>query len=90
MYKNLILHNLLWIHILPSLIKSFIFHLHLSIPITYLKNLLHDPAVVFLQRLIVGFSDIDADEVGIVLILLAICQTLQQDLNKAQASEENS
>lgn len=91
MYKNFTLHNLLWKQILLSVIKSFItFHLHLSILVLYLKNLLHYPAVVSLQRVFVGFSDIDADLVGVVLILLAICQTLEQDLNEAQASEEDS
>lgn len=88
LYKYLISHNLLWVLRLPSVIKSFIFHLERAISVPYLKNLLHYPAMVSLQRLFIGFSDIDADVVGIVLISLAICQTLQQDLNEAQASEK--
>lgn len=62
----------------------------LSTSIPYLKNLLHNPTMVSLQCLLVGFRDIDTDVVGIVLIPLAICQTLQQDLNEAQAPEEHS
>jgi hypothetical protein len=42
--------------------------------------------VVFLQGLVVGFGDVDTDEVRVVLIFLSICQALKQDLDETEAS----
>lgn len=51
---------------------------------TYIENLLNDPAVVPLQRLLVGFVDVDPDQVGVVLVSLSISQALQHDLDKTE------
>lgn len=40
--------------------------------------------MVFLQRLLVGFGDIDPNQVWVVLISVSICQTLQQDLYETE------
>lgn len=50
----------------------------------HIENLLNNPAVVSLQCLLVGFGDIDPDQVGVVLIPVPLCQTLQQDLYETE------
>lgn len=50
----------------------------------HIENLLNNPAMVFLQCLLVGFGDIDPNQVGVVLISVSICQTLQQDLYETE------
>lgn len=52
----------------------------------HLKNILDNPAVVFLQRLLVGFDDIHLDEVGVALIPFSVHQTLQEDLDETETS----
>jgi hypothetical protein len=42
--------------------------------------------VVFLQGLVVGFGDVNTDEVRVVLVFLSVCQALQQDLNETETS----
>lgn len=41
--------------------------------------------MVFLQRLLVGFGNVDPDQVGVVLVSLPVGQTLEQDLYEAEA-----
>ena len=50
----------------------------------YLEDLLDEPAVVLLERLLIRPGDVDADEVGVVLVFLPIGQTLQQDLDETE------
>lgn len=47
-------------------------HTHIATENTHLENLLDDPAVVPLEGLVISFSDIDANKIGIVLISLPI------------------
>lgn len=54
------------------------------------ENLLDNPAVVFLQRLFVGFDDVNPNEVGVVLVPLSVCQTLQEDLYETETSAGES
>lgn len=39
---------------------------------SYFEEFLHEPAVVFSQRDLIGFSDVHSDQVGVVLILLTV------------------
>lgn len=39
---------------------------------SYPEEFLHEPAMVFSQRDLVGLSDVHADQVGIVLVLLTV------------------
>lgn len=55
---------------------------------SYVENLLDDPAVVSLQRLLVGFVDVDPDQVGVVLVSFSVSQALQQDLDKTETPAE--
>lgn len=52
--------------------------------VTYIKNLLNNPAVVSLQCLLIGFCDINPNEVGVVLISVPVCQTLEQNLDETE------
>lgn len=52
----------------------------------YLEDLLHNPAVVLLEGHLVGLGGIDADEIGVVLIPLAVTDALKEDLDEAEAS----
>lgn len=46
--------------------------------------------MVFLQRLFVGFDDINPNVVGVVLVPLSISQTLQEDLYETETSAGES
>lgn len=52
----------------------------------HLEDLLHDPAVVLLEGQLVGLGGVDTDEVGVVLVALAVTDALQEDLDEAEAS----
>lgn len=52
--------------------------------VTHIENLLNNPAVVSLQCLLIGFGDINPNEVGVVLISVPVCQTLEQDLDETE------
>lgn len=54
------------------------------------ENLLNNPAVVFLQRLFVGFDDVNPNVVGVVIIPFSVCQTLQEDLYETETSAGES
>ena len=54
--------------------------------VAHLEDLLHNPAVVLLEGHLVGLGGIDADEVRVVLIPLAVADALEEDLDEAQAS----
>lgn len=49
-----------------------------------MEKLLHNPAMVSLQGLLIGFGHIDPNEVGVVLVSFPVRQTLQQDLNETE------
>lgn len=48
------------------------------------EKLLQHPAVVLPQGQLVGFDGVHADQVGVLLILLAIGKALQQDLDELE------
>lgn len=52
----------------------------------HLKNILDNVAVVFLQRLLVGFDDVHPDEVGVALVPVSVHHTLQEDLDETETS----
>lgn len=54
--------------------------------VAHLEDLLHNPAVVLLEGHLVGLGGVDADEVGVVLIPLAVADALEEDLDEPQAS----
>lgn len=49
------------------------------------EKLLQHPAVVLLEGNLIGFHGIDTDEVGVLLIPLAIGDALQQHQHELQA-----
>lgn len=54
--------------------------------VAHLEDLLHNPAVVLLEGHLIGLGGVDADEVGVVLVPLAVADALEEDLDEAQAS----
>lgn len=54
--------------------------------LAHLEDLLHNPAVVLLEGHLVGLGGVDADEVGVILILLPVADALEEDLDEAEAS----
>lgn len=51
---------------------------------THPEELLHPPAVILLQGYLVGFGDVDSDEVWVAIVLFTVHQALKEDLDESK------
>lgn len=68
-------------------IDSFLNEILSGLGFTYVEDLLHQPAMVFLQCQFVGFSGVDPDEIGVGFVPLPVRDALQEDLDKLQTPD---